>query len=292
MAVSETASTYETQADDERDAQRIVDLERRVRELEARALVAEGERDELARACSDARAAQTAAEDAMRAREDILAVVTHDLRNPLGTIVMGATTLRQLCGSADPRAQRIGSIAERIHRQAERMARQISDLADLVELEAGRLAIQRASHAPRAIVDAAGELVGPIARERGVAFHARAAADLPDVECDCERIVQALSNLVTSAVKVTARGGAIEVGARVAENRGVVFFVRDSGPRGKHDDPPAHAEPAWRETRPSDRAGIGFALARGVVDAHGGQIWTVNEPNVGSTVCFSLTPGN
>jgi signal transduction histidine kinase len=286
MAVSETSSSYELPGDDER----IVELESRVRDLEVRARAAEAERDELSRACSAARTAQAAAEDAMRAREDILAMVTHDLRNPLGTIVMGASTLRHLGGAADLRAQRIDSIAERIHRQAERMARQISDLADLVELEAGRLAIQRASHPPGALVDAAGELVGPIARERGVAFEARAEANLPDVECDSERIVQALSNLVTSAVKVTARGGAIEVGARSGENRGVVFFVRDRGPGGKRDEPPAASGPAWRKIQPVERGGIGFALARGVVDAHGGQIWTVSEPSVGSTVCFSLTP--
>ena len=141
----------------------------------------------------------------MRAREDILAGVAHDLRNPLGTIVMGASTLRQLGDHDDPRTQRIESIADRIHRQAERMADQISDLADLVELEAGRLAIQRASCAPRVIVGAASQRVGPLARERGVVFEARAEADLPDVECDSERVVQVLSNLVTCAVKVTAR---------------------------------------------------------------------------------------
>ena len=292
MAVSETSSSYEAQTDEEPGAQRIVELERRVRELEARAGVAEAERDDLALARNAAGVAQTTAEDAMRAREDILSVLVHDLRNPLGTIVMGATTLRQISGSADPRAQRIDSIAERIHRQAERMARQLSDLADLVELEAGRLAIQRASHAPCAIVDAAEELVGQIARERGVAFEACVAADLPDVECDGERIVQALSNLVTSAVKVTARGGTIEVGACAIENRGVVFFVRDSSPGVKRGEPPAQSGLAWRKTTPNERTGMGFALARGVVDAHDGQIWTVIEPNVGSTVCFSLTPSH
>ena len=244
------------------DARRIVELERRIRELE----------------------------DEMRAREDILAVVTHDLRNPLGTIVMGATTLRQLGGPPDARTQRVESIAERIERQAERMARQIGDLADLVAIQAGRLEIRRASHAPCQIVGAASELVGPIARERGVAFEARAPEGLPPVECDCQRVVQALSNLVATSVKVTARGGAIEVGARASEERGVVFFVRDTGPVARKDERPVHTGSAWRRAHPSVRPGIGFALARGVVDAHGGQLWTVSEPNVGSTVCFSLSP--
>jgi len=245
------------------DARRIVELERRIRELE----------------------------DEMRAREDILAVVTHDLRNPLGTIVMGATTLRQLGGPPDARTQRVESIAERIERQAERMARQIGDLADLVAIQAGRLEIRRASHAPCQIVGAASELVGPIARERGVAFEARAPEGLPPVECDCQRVVQALSNLVATSVKVTARGGAIEVGAR-AEDRGVVFFVRDSGPGIADDDLPELFGPTWRRRQPGDRGGMGFAFARGVVDAHGGQIWAASDPSVGSTVYFSLTPAN
>jgi signal transduction histidine kinase len=169
------------------------------------------------------------------------------------------------------------------------MASQISDLADLVELEAGRLAIQRESCAPRLIVGAAGERVGPLALERGVAFEARAEADLPDVECDPDRVVQVLSNLVTCAVKVTARGGAIEVGARASDDR-VVFFVRDSAPAARRDEPSVHTGSAWRKAHPCARSGIGFALARGVVDAHGGQLWTVSEPNAGSTVCFSLSP--
>jgi signal transduction histidine kinase len=273
MAVSEIERMHPMQADrvdpdrdrDGRsgdDPRRILELERRVRELE----------------------------DAMRAREDILAVVTHDLRNPLGTIVMGATTLRQIGGAGDPRA-RIDSIAERIERQAERMARQINDLADLIEIQAGRLEIRRARHAPCEIVGAASERVGPIARERGVAFEARAPEGLPAVECDSERVVQVLSNLVASSVKVTARGGAIEVGAR-AEDRRVVFFVRDSGPGIARDDLAALFGPAWRRRQPGDRGGMGFAFARGVVDAHGGQIWAASEPSVGSTVYFSLSPSN
>lgn len=292
--MSQSPRSRPTQSDEHAgDARGVADLERRIRDLEARARIAEAERDQLAHACREARAAQLAAEEAMRARDDILAVVTHDLRNPLGTIVMGAAALRQIGGIDDPRTQRIESIAERIQRQGERMARQISDLADLIDIQAGRLSIQRAIYHPRAIVDAASELVEPVARERGLSFRAHIDADLPEVECDCERVVQVLSNLGTCAIKVTARGGAIEVGAHAVDDRSVVFFVRDRSPGGKRDDGASCGSAGYRKRQVSERgAGMGFALARGVVDAHGGQIWTESEPSVGSTVYFSLRPSS
>jgi signal transduction histidine kinase len=263
-------------------ARRIVELESRVAELESRVRASEIERDELARACRDA-------EDAVRAGEEILAAATHDLRNPLGTIVMGASTLLQ-ADPSDPKAQRVRTVAERIHRQAERMARQIRDLADFAEIQAGRIELDRGSHAPAALVDAAGALVGPIAQERGVSFEARTVADLPDVACDAERVVQVLSNLVANAVKVTARGGVIEIGARPAGNR-VVFLVRDSGPGLDGEELSAMFRPGWRSKHASYRGtGLGFTIARGIVDAHGGQIWAEGAPGRGNTVYFSLTP--
>src|SRR5688572_7753990 len=124
----------------------------RARELEARLQQTQAERDELLREVTEARAARHAAEGAVRARDEILAVVTHDLRNPLGTIVMGATALLQQGGAADPRTQRVRAVAERIHRQADRMTRQIRDLQDFIEIQSGRLAIERAPHAPSTIV--------------------------------------------------------------------------------------------------------------------------------------------
>lgn len=270
-------------------ARRVAELESRVHELESRVRASETERDELVRACRDARAAQHDAEDAVRAGEEILAVATHDLRNPLGTIVMGASTLLQ-ADASDPKAQRIRTVAERIHRQAERMARQIRDLADFTEIQAGRIALERSSHAPAALLEAASALVGPIAQERGVTFETRVAADLPGVPCDAERVVQVLSNLVANAVKVTTRGGTIEIGARTAGNR-VVFFVRDSGPGLADDELPAMFRRAWRSTHASYRGtGLGFAIARGIVDAHGGEIWAESALGRGNTVYFSLTP--
>jgi signal transduction histidine kinase len=267
---------------------RTADLEQRIRDLETRLQRLEAEREELRHACREAREAQRAGEALLRAHDEILAATTHDLRNPLGTIVMGATALLETGGSPDPRAQRVRSVAERIHRQAERMVRQIRDLADYPDLQAGRLVLERALHAPAALVATATELVGPVARERGIAIEAHAAADLPAIECDPERVVQALTSLLAIAIKATVRGQTIETGAQSSE-RGVVFFVQHGAP-GVDGEAAALFEPGWYSTQPGYRgAGLGFAIARGVVDAHGGAIWAVNA-GADSTVYFSLPP--
>jgi signal transduction histidine kinase len=188
---------------------------------------------------------------------------------------MGATALLQGDPSPDPKAQRIRTVAERIQRQAERMTRQIGNLSDFTELQAGRLVIERASHAPAAILGAAGELIGPFARERGIGFETHAQPELPAIECDAERVAQTLSNLATTAIKATARGGVVEIGARGGSPS--VFYVRDH----------VAAEP-----RGGSESGLGFTIARGIVEAHGGRIWTERDPATGHTVYFSLSPDN
>ncbi len=231
------------------------------------------ERDELATALDEARTRQRATEAALRMRDELFAVIVHDLRNPLGTIVMGATALLQGDPSTDPKTQRIRTVAERIHRQAERMTRQIGNLADYNEIQAGRLAIDRSSHHPAALVASASEIIGPIARERGVGFETHA-AELPAIECDAERVVQTLANLASTAIKATVRGGVVEIGVRPGDMP-PVFYVRDHA--GAPDTAPSH--------------GLSFTIARGIVEAHGGRIWTEHAPTTGTTVAFSLSPG-
>ncbi|HET7506439.1 MAG TPA: HAMP domain-containing sensor histidine kinase [Kofleriaceae bacterium] len=262
------------------------ELEHRVRTLEALVRAREAERDELAVALREAQDGQRDAIAALRAGEEILAVVAHDLRNPLGTIVMGAATLVQ--GGAPPDPQRIATIAERIQRQSDRMAQQITNLGDFAAIQAGRLALVRSPQRAHAIVNQTSEQVGPLARERNVAFEVRAAADLPPISCDPDRVVQALANLVGNALKVTPRGGAIEVGAR-GELAQVVFFVRDTGPGLAPEELATMFGPRWQSRHSCYRGtGLGFAIARGIIDAHGGRIWADSAPGCGTTVYFSL----
>jgi signal transduction histidine kinase len=263
-----------------------------VRERGLEELVAPALREMLARHCSLAiervrvleleRRARLEAEEATRAREEILSVVSHDLRNPLGTIMIGVGSLRRA------ESDRVRGTAERIQRQALRMARLIDDLVDFAGIQAGRLTLVRAPHAPAEIISAVGELFGPVAHERGLAFAAGAPRDLPHVECDSERAVQVMANLITNAIKVTPSGGAIEVGATPGAEQ-VVFFVRDTGPGIDPTELPRVFERYWRgAATPYKGTGLGLSIARGIVDAHGGRIWAESQVGVGSTFYFSL----
>src|SRR6185369_5142469 len=103
------------------------------------------------------------------------------------------------------RSHRIRSVAERIHRQAERMARLIEDLVDFAGIQAGQLAIDRKLHNPEEILAATRDIFGPMAQERGLRFESSTTPGLPAIDCDCERAVQVMSNLVANALKVTPK---------------------------------------------------------------------------------------
>jgi signal transduction histidine kinase len=112
---------------------------------------------------------------------------------------------------------------------------------------------------------------------------------LPAVQCDSDRAVQVLTSLVSNALKVTPKGGAVSIGAEV-KGRDVVFFVRDTGPGIEADELPKLFERHWRSKSSSYKgAGLALAIARGIVDAHGGKIWAESRLGAGSTFYFSLT---
>jgi signal transduction histidine kinase len=248
-------------------------------------------RDEqaIAQALAEERAAHAAAEEATRAREEILSVVSHDLRNPLGAILIGASSLLQI---DNDRGHRISGIAARMHRQAERMARLIEDLVDFAGIQAGKLALERDDHSPNEIISAASDIFTPLAQERGLTLQTRIQPGLPPIKCDSERAVQVISNLMSNAIKVTPRGGQVSIGAE-ARDTDVVFFVHDDGPGIDDKELPNLFERYWRgKTSPYRGAGLGLSIARGIVDAHGGKIWAESKLGVGSTFYFSLCGRN
>jgi signal transduction histidine kinase len=168
------------------------------------------------------------------------------------------------------------------------MTRLIGDLLDATAIESGRLSIEPAPQPPAALLVEAAQAFRAAAQERGIAVLVAAGSDLLPVRADRDRVLQVLSNLVSNGIKVTPRGGRIELRAALAGGE-VVFEVSDTGPgipaaeRGRIFEPYERgASPGYAGT------GLGLAIARGIVEAHGGRIWVSEGEGPGATFAFTL----
>ncbi|HEX2205101.1 MAG TPA: PAS domain S-box protein [Longimicrobium sp.] len=222
---------------------------------------------------------------ALRAREQVLHVVSHDLRNPLGAVVAHAD---MLIAAADAPAEARREWAGIIRRAGERMTRMIRDLLDASNLQLGRLSIEPAPVCPRALAAEAAQMLRPLAAAREVELLCEVSDDLPAVSADPERVVQVLSNLLGNALKHTPRGGRIRLRAAYAAGE-ARFSVLDTGPGVGADDLERVFEPFWRGPRATrEGLGLGLSIARGLVEAHGGRIWAENLPGGGAAFHFTL----
>lgn len=230
-----------------------------------------------------------AAEAQLRAasemREDLLAIVSHDLRNPLTAIVAAASLLSNNSGRGG--ADRVARCSDIIGRNARRMSSMISDLLDFERVRGGGLQIQQAEHDISLLLDEAVEMMQPQVKEKSQRL-TNQSPSLMLSWCDRERLLQVLSNLLGNAVKFTPQGGAITIGADLLQGE-VCIFVRDTGPGIPEADRPHIFDRYWQAKR-SDRRGIGLGLpiARGIVEAHGGKIWVESEMGRGTTFFFTV----
>jgi PAS domain S-box-containing protein len=221
------------------------------------------------------------AQDATAARDEVLGVVAHDLRNPLSALSVAAGLLgRRL----PPEDAGVASILRSV-RQMDRLVR---DLLDVCTLEAGHLGVEPEPQSPALLVREALELVRPLAAGHLLAVDVDEA--LPEVRADRSRVLQVFSNLVGNALKFTPEGGRVLVGAAWSEAEGAVCFrVTDSGPGIPAEHLPHLFERFWRARRADRRgAGLGLPIARGLVEAHGGRLWVESEAGQGSTFRFTL----
>ncbi len=224
----------------------------------------------------------------MALRDEVVAIVSHDLRNPLSVVKMCASTLAE---EPLPDPATVIDLARTIHQSAEWMNTIIQDLLDVARLESGRL-VMRLEPAPLETIIA--DTVGfhrPLAEERGLQLVADIPDKLPPVSVDASRLSQVFSNLIGNALKFTERGGTITVNAHMAESR-VVVSVSDTGRGISADDLPKLFDRFWQASRGDLKrgTGLGLAIAKGIVDAHGGRIWVESTENRGTTFSFTLVP--
>ncbi len=227
------------------------------------------------------------ARNAVQARDDVLAVVSHDLGNPLSAIRIGTTLLLK---NVPPEERGKGGWLhlEGIRNSAEQMERLVNDLLEIKRVEAGQLALDHARHTAANLIDETIELFAPIAIERGVELDTRVRNPHATLRCDRTRMLQVFSNLVGNALKFTPEGGRVEIGADATAAE-VLFYVSDTGRGIAREDLPHVFDRFWRAQRAKrEGIGLGLAIAKGIVQAHGGRIWADSTPGVGSIFHFAL----
>lgn len=215
------------------------------------------------------------------ARQKVVSMVSHEVRNPLSTILLNATAALDDGTDGDGARQPLDAVilaAEQIHHL-------VQDLADVTRLEAGSLPVEHAAFRPGLVLREAAMMLEPLATRRGLRFGARAEGELPPVVGDRERTLQVLSNLVGNALRHTPEGGEIEM--RAEAMGGVVrFCVADSGSGIAPEAMSGLFTPLWSGDVPA--RGMGLPLSRAIVEAQGGRLWAESTPGEGSRFFFTL----
>ena len=222
---------------------------------------------------------------AIQSRDEVLGIVAHDLRTPLGTILMQAALL----GRGAPREpdERIRTAAEAIERSATRMSRLIQDLLDVTRMEARALTIQPSRLRTAQLLFDAVQAESALASSRSIDLRFEHARNLPDIWGDRDRLLQIFENLIGNALKFTEPGGHVSIGT-VSTGDDVVFWIKDTGSGIPAADLPHIFDRFWQARRDDRGAGLGLPIVKGLVEAHGGRIWIDSEPGRGSTFFFTI----
>jgi signal transduction histidine kinase len=228
-----------------------------------------------------------AAQRAAQARDDVLAIVSHDLRNPLHTIVLSSSYLAEVFLNDLPEAAL--QQTDIIKRAVDRANRLIQDLLDVSRIEAGGFAVNAEALTADLLLSDACEAMTSTAAAANVMLTCHADDDLPEVLADRERLAQVFSNLIGNAVKFTPAGGTIDVSATANGPFSVRFAVRDSGQGISEENLPHIFDRFW-QARHTTRtgAGLGLAIVRGIVEAHDGAITASSELECGTEISFEL----
>jgi signal transduction histidine kinase len=226
------------------------------------------------------------AHEALDLKDEFLAMVSHDLRNPLNAIALNTQLLERLNSSGDPRLDRI---SRSLDASIAQMKRIISDLLDLAAIEAGKLSVRLKPGDARTAIEESVESYQSARAERSISLEARVPAEPLSARFDSGRIVQVLDNLIHNALKFTPDGGRILVEGRRAE--AVEILVRDSGP-GLSAEEIAVIFDRFRQVEKRGRRalGLGLYISRSIIESHGGRIRAESVPGEGSTFLFTLPP--
>lgn len=230
-----------------------------------------------------------AAIESSRQREQVLSMVSHDLKNSFCVILMSvARVLEGMPAASAERRQRGRSQLELIERSARRMLKLVADLLDVAAIDAGRISVTPQACSVHSMVTEVLDDLSPQASGAGVELVCDIPDDLPAVQADAHRMAQVLTNLIGNAIKFTPEGGSVTASAEVTGPTELTVTVADTGV----GIPVAHLEHVfdrfWQGPTGKVGSGLGLAICRGFVERSGGRIWAESSPGAGATMRFTL----
>jgi PAS domain S-box-containing protein len=223
---------------------------------------------------------------AIERRDDVMGTVAHDLRNPLATILMLVSMLKE---RGNEPAGRSTKTAEAIERATSRMDRLVQDLLDVTRMDSGHLTVEQECISAQKVISDSLETEKTLLASASLELELQVAPNLPCVNADRHRLAQILENLIGNAIKFTRPGGRITVGA-MPDAGDVLFWIKDTGIGIAAEHLPHLFDRFWQVSREDRRRGLGLGLSivKGLVEAHGGRIWVESAPGEGTTVFFTL----
>ncbi|HEX9297631.1 MAG TPA: hybrid sensor histidine kinase/response regulator [Polyangiaceae bacterium] len=226
-----------------------------------------------------------------RSKDDVLAMVAHDLSGALTAINLSTAKLRREAMGSGADSKLLGTVerhVELVRHNAHRMTMIVADLLDNVRIASGTLRLDVGLHAFEDIVAQAVDLLRPLAEQKSIEMVVRGDGSR-SVACDRDRMLQVLSNLLGNALKFTPSTGRIEIEMTSLDDA-LVVCVRDTGPGIASDELPLVFQKYWQGRSEVARAGVGLglAIAKEIVLAHQGRIWVASDPGAGSRFWFSM----
>jgi PAS domain S-box-containing protein len=223
--------------------------------------------------------------DALQWRENLMAMISHDLKSPLSAISLSAMSMVPESPQIERRSSR--KQVHLIKRSADHMHKLVNDLLSASLLEAGSFRVELRRESAYELVEEACQLVEPLLHARAIELERAFTKELPSVFADREPLQRVFSNLLGNAAKFTPPGGRIRVSASFSDNT-VLFSVSDSGP-GIPEAQQGHMfERYWKGSKASTGLGLGLYISKAIVQAHAGRIWLQGDSSEGATFCFEL----
>jgi signal transduction histidine kinase len=249
-------------------------------------------------ALADAIAERDKARRMVAAREGILQVVAHDLRNPLNLVKVGGSLLKRMVRATSDRTRapearvidpgKVQEVADTLVIAVARMERLISDLLDLEALDKGQLRLVRGPANANQIVEEVVDEMRPRAEDKGIELVMEPPRHDVIIDCDKDRIAQILENLISNALRFTPKDKRITV--RLTDSGGEARFeVADQGPGISDEDLRRIFDPYFRAEVPQGRGlGLGLSICLGLVRAHDGALWAESATGQGATFVFTM----